>query len=67
MRHLKLIPDDTHFRFVKWRHIAVGLSLVVVVASAILMFTRGLNFGIDFEGGIVIEISTNGPADIGQL
>ena len=67
MRHLKLIPDNTAFRFVKWRHVAVGLSLVVVVASAILLFTRGLNFGIDFEGGIVIEISTDGPADIGKL
>lgn len=67
MRHLKLIPDDTKIPFVKWRYIAVGLSLVVMIVSAALLFTRGLNFGIDFEGGIVIEISTDGPADISQL
>lgn len=67
MRHLKLIPDDTKIGFVKWRHIAVSLSVLVVVASAVLLYVRGLNFGIDFEGGIVIEISTDGPADISQL
>ncbi|ABS64644.1 protein-export membrane protein SecF [Parvibaculum lavamentivorans DS-1] len=67
MRHLKLIPDDTNFQFVKWRYIAVGLSLLVMVVSSALLITRGLNFGIDFEGGIVIEISTDGPADISQL
>ncbi|MEW6091735.1 MAG: protein translocase subunit SecF, partial [Pseudomonadota bacterium] len=67
MRLLKLIPDDTHIPFVKWRHIAVSLSVIVVVASAILLFTRGLHFGIDFTGGILIEISTDGPADIAEL
>lgn len=67
MKRLKLVPDKTNFPFVKYRHIAVGLSVAVMVASVVLLIAKGLNFGIDFEGGTVIEIETKGPADIADL
>lgn len=67
MKRLKLVPDNTSIPFARYAALAVGLSVVVMVASIVLLFTRGLNFGIDFEGGTVIEIATKGPADIAGL
>ena len=64
---LKLVPDNTDFKFVKYRTIAVGISVVILIASIFLTATKGLNFGIDFRGGTVIEIATKEAADIGDL
>lgn len=64
---LKLVPDKTDFKFVKYRTIAVGISVVIMIASIFLTATKGLNFGIDFRGGTVIEIATKEAADIGDL
>jgi preprotein translocase subunit SecF len=67
MRHLRLFPEKTHINFVKYRHIAVALSLVVIVAAFVMLFTRGLNFGIDFRGGVTVEVTTQGPANIAKM
>lgn len=64
---LKLVPDNTKLQFVKYRHVAVGISVVIMIASTILMFTKGLNFGIDFRGGTVMEIASQQPIDIGDM
>lgn len=58
MRGLQFIPDDTNFNFVKMRVLAFVLSAVVVATSIGLVATKGLNFGIDFTGGTVVEIQT---------
>ncbi|NIZ10637.1 protein translocase subunit SecF [Pseudooceanicola sp. HF7] len=55
MKRLKLIPEDTHIDFFKYRTLTFGLSCVAMVASVILWFTMGLNFGIDFRGGTTIR------------
>eukprot|EP00435_Cladocopium_sp_Y103_P076532 s1_g271.t1 len=67
MFRLKLVPANTAFKFIALRQIAYALSALLVVASMALFFTTGLNFGIDFRGGTMIEIGTEGPADIGDL
>lgn len=67
MFRLKLVPANTAFKFIGLRHIAYGVSALMVLASMALFFTNGLNFGIDFRGGTMIEIGTEGPADIGDL
>lgn len=67
MIRLQLIPNDTHFPFIRYRLWSYFLSGLLALGSIILVATNGLNFGIDFTGGTVIEITTQGPADMGAL
>jgi preprotein translocase subunit SecF len=55
MKLLKLVPDDTNFDFVRLRGWAFGLTLLLSVLAVGLTVYRGLNFGVDFEGGLMIE------------
>lgn len=55
MKLLKLVPDNTNIHFLKWRNIAFGVSLLLMIASLALVATRGLNYGVDFIGGQMIR------------
>lgn len=64
---LKLVPAETKVDFIRLHITSFIVSISLVIASLGLFFTQGLNFGIDFKGGTLIEIGTNGPADIAGL
>lgn len=67
MRLLKLVPDNTNIDFMRWRNIALVLSLIATIASLALVATRGLNLGVDFIGGQMIRPTFAQPVDIEQL
>jgi preprotein translocase subunit SecF len=60
---LRFFPDKTDIKFMKGRFAGVGLSALLSILSIVLYFYPGLNYGIDFKGGIVIEARTAEPAD----
>ena len=64
---LPLIPDDTSIKFMRARFAGIAFSIVLSLASVALFFKPGLNYGIDFVGGSVVEVVTTGPADLAQL
>jgi len=55
MKLLKLVPDDTNIDFVRLRGWAFGLTLLLSILALGLTVYKGLNFGVDFEGGLMIE------------
>jgi len=67
MKPLRLVPRNTHLPFVRYRLIAFAVSAAIVLGSIGAVFGIGLNFGIDFRGGTLIEVQTAEPADIGAM
>jgi preprotein translocase SecF subunit len=62
MISFRLVPDQTSFPFLRYRSLAFVLSGALMLLSLVLLPTKGLNFGIDFEGGTMIEVRMPGGA-----
>jgi len=65
---LRIVPDDTSFDFIRFRRVSFPISAALSIVAIVLYFTHGLNFGIDFMGGTLIEVQSKaGPADIAKM
>lgn len=68
MMRFRLVPDQTNVPFLSFRKIAIAISGLLALMSVVLLPTKGLNFGIDFKGGTMIEARMPGDAaDIGAM
>ena len=68
MRLLRIVPDDTRFDFMRFRRISFPVSALLSILALVLYFSHGLNFGIDFKGGTLIEVQAkSGTLDMGQM
>lgn len=64
---IRFVPDNTKIDFIGQRFVAFLVTFVMIVGSIVLLFTHGLNYGIDFTGGTLIEISTKEKPDLEKL
>jgi preprotein translocase subunit SecF len=67
MKLLKLVPDHTNLNFMRWRNLALILSIIATAASIAYTAYRGLNLGVDFVGGQLIRVTFAQPIDVEQL
>jgi preprotein translocase subunit SecF len=65
---LRIVPDDTKFDFTRFRRISFPISALLSIVAITLFFTHGLNFGIDFKGGTLLEVQAkSGAADLAAM
>ena len=67
MKLLKLVPENTNLDFMRWRNLALILSLIATSVSIAYTAYRGLNLGIDFVGGQVVRATFSQPVNIEDL
>lgn len=61
-------PHDLRLPFMRFKGLCFTLSIIGMALSLVLFFTLGLNYGVDFKGGSMIEVqSRSGPADLAAL
>jgi preprotein translocase SecF subunit len=59
---IRYFPTDTKFEFMRFRRMSFPFSAAMSVLAVLLFFTIGMNFGIDFKGGTLVELRANGPS-----
>ncbi len=64
---IKVVPIQTHFNIMKRNIFFVSIACLFSLASIITLFIKPFNYGIDFSGGVLLEIKTKTPANIENL
>ncbi|MDQ2803141.1 MAG: protein translocase subunit SecF [Pseudomonadota bacterium] len=64
---LRLVPDNTRIKFMRGRFMGLIVSAILSTISVVLFVHPGLRLGIDFAGGVVMDVRTPAPADIAAI
>ncbi len=68
MRLIRIWPEGIHFDFMRYRRVTFPFSAALSVITVVLLLTVGLNFGIDFQGGTLMEMQAkSGRGDVGAV
>ncbi len=64
---LRLVPTTTNLNFLRWRFLCAAVSLVLIIVTGALLGTKGLNFGIDFAGGTLVQVQIEKPTPVSDI
>ena len=64
---MEIFDPHSNLNFLRWRNISVTLSVLLIVASIFFITVRGLNYGLDFTGGVLVQVSYQKPVDVGEV
>jgi len=64
---MELFPSNSRLDFLGWRKVSISISIVLMILSIFLITTRGLNYALDFTGGVLVEVTYDQPVEISQV
>jgi len=64
---MELFNPNSNIDFLGWRKVSVAISVVLMVLSIGLILTRGLNYALDFTGGVLVEAAYEQPVEVDQV
>jgi len=68
MKLLRIVPDGTTFKFMRFRQWSFPFSALLSIVAVVAFFALGMNFGIDFKGGTVVEMrARDGRVNIAEI
>src|ERR1700722_6307259 len=67
MRHIRFLPDDTNINFIGWRYYAFAADGILLLIAIVSIALQGFNLGIDFSGGVELEVKSAHVIDLGSM
>ncbi|MGA8277320.1 MAG: protein translocase subunit SecF [Rhodanobacteraceae bacterium] len=64
---MEIFNPHSNIQFLKWRKISISISIILILFSITLIATRGLNYALDFTGGVLVEVSYDQPVNVGDV
>jgi preprotein translocase subunit SecF len=64
---MEIFDPHSNINFLRWRNVSITISAILVILSILAITVRGLNYGLDFTGGVLIEASYQKPVDTGEV
>ena len=64
---MEVFNPNSNIDFLRLRKISLTISVLLIVISLAAIFGKGLNYGLDFTGGVLVEVAYDQPVDIGDV